>query len=145
MDIGRYCYSTEARFFRDSEVTIPIRWYRAHPDAMTFPTPHKFKMLGWEHSPHQREGLGEIYGAPALFSEGSTPPTALGQGLFGDLESFRQGSLFDPDLDVQRDRWGVAKDCSTVPDCFILLESTEPAIILLENNTPALPEICDEE
>lgn len=145
MDIGRYCYRTDARFFHDDPRTATIRWYIAPEGAKTFQARHCWSQLGWRTAPWLADDVGEVYGAPKTFSRGSTPPTATGQGVFGDEQSFVQGSTFDPEVNVERDRWGLAVQCTDLPDCFILLEDDEEMVVLMEDEEVMLPEICEEE
>lgn len=141
MDIGRTAYQRDSTFFTDDGRAIPIKWYRAPDTAAFFPFAHKWGSLYWYSFPWTATGVGENYGSAVTYSNGFTPPTALGTGFFGPAEYFRDGCKFDSTVDVPRDTWGLAKACA-VPDCFILLEPAYNPIMLLEDGRGFEPEIC---
>lgn len=89
-------YITLARFFRDSDEAIPIRWYRALPNAPTLPFPSAINSLNWDDEPWTRTGPGEVWGAPRVFSGRFAPEKATGKHQCGTPADFRDGEHFDP-------------------------------------------------
>jgi hypothetical protein len=135
MDVGRFCYSTEAQFFRDDPRTATIRWYRAADDAEFFPTAHKWGQLSWYTEPWAATGVGEVYGAKRVWSNGFTPPTATGQGHFGALEDFQLGAAFDASSSTPRDPWGLADACGGGDPGLLLQEPAYKPLILQEDGS----------
>jgi len=142
MDIGRFAYDTKVLFFRDSSVETTMHWYRAADDAKYFPQPHKWGSLLWYSRPWEATGVGEIYGEPRKFNNGFTPPTSRGQDYFGPLEFFQDGCPFDSGVNVPRDNWGLAKSCTDLADCFILVEGADQGVIEAEDGGYLQPEDC---
>lgn len=111
MDVGRFAYVRECKFFRDDPRTVRIRWYRALPDAKFFPGVHRFSQLSWYSRPWEATGAGETDDPPLKWSNGFTPPSATGRIPFGSLEEFRDGCKFDALNVTARDVWGIAIAC----------------------------------
>ena len=101
MEYLRRCYTTFARPFRDRlDITVPIVWYWAAPDAKVFPSHHHYGTLDKEPdlrlSP--RDQVGEVIGAPRAFRTGGAPwPEGLpGLRYCGTAEDFLRGAVYDP-------------------------------------------------
>jgi len=142
MDVARTATDRDCTFFNDDPRVGRIHWYRAPDDAKFFPTYHKWGHLCWYSYPWESSGVGEVYGTREQWNPGFTPPTVAGQHFCGPLEAFQEGCTFDPDVNVERDTWGVAKACADAPDCFILMEESYHPLILQEDGTGISPEGC---
>lgn len=132
-DLIRTCYSRPCKFFNNSDVEIPIRWYRAPAGAKVFPGPQKFNSLHWYAFPWHAEGTGEVYGGSVTYDNGSTPAGVTGQGFFGPAEYFRNGAPFNPGNVTPRLPSGPAVECVTCPGEFIADESGGCSILLEED------------
>lgn len=112
MDVARTCTDRDCQFFRDGGPVATIHWYRCAPDALNFPVAHKIPHLAWFTQPWTAEGVGEVYGSKETYNNGFTPPTSRGIDFYGPLEYFQLGAPFDPSVNVDRDPWGLATDCT---------------------------------
>lgn len=129
MDFGRFGYKRDCRFFRDDDRLIPIQWYVAPEGAEIFPDVHKFSQLGWYSAPWEATGIGESYDASVIRNRPVTPPTSQGKGYFGELADFQFGAAFNPDTEIERDVWGLAKACC---------EDCQPVLLMEGENKPPL-------
>jgi len=115
MDISRFATRHDAIFFRDSNIVIPIKWYRAPEGAKFFPVPHKWGHLSWYSRPWEATGVGEIYGAADRWFNGATPPGVTGEHFHGTLEDYENGCKFDPDHLTPRTPFGLPTECTGGP------------------------------
>jgi hypothetical protein len=141
MDICRTCTDRDCSFFKDDPTVATIHWYRAPSGAKVFPVAHKINHLNWYSQPWFAGGVGENYGTPEKWNNGFTPPTSTGQNYFGPIEYFQNGAPFDSSVTIPRDTWGLAIGCGT-PDCYILEEPDYNPLILQEDGTGILKELC---
>jgi len=68
----RSTHEAEARFYRDSDYTNLIRWYKTPADAPIHPHPGAFVSSNWENLPGHND-LGEQWSAPRKWSNGKAP------------------------------------------------------------------------
>ncbi len=136
MDIARFPADHPCRFFRDSDLEATLHWYPAPEGAQVFPSYHCFGVLSQQQRQWEAEGIGEVYGFPNRYNGGVIPPTAKGQMFFGTLNNFRKGCVFDPDVNVLRDDWGLAIECTGgEAEGFILQEPDSDPLITLEDES----------
>jgi len=108
VDFIRSGYRTTMRFFADSDLEIPVRWYRCQPGALPFPGYNRFASgnnsspapTDERFSPALWQGVGEVGGAPREYSKEPAPLWATGQKFCGTLEEFAGGCVFDPDFEM---------------------------------------------
>lgn len=98
VEMLRAGYVTRARFFRDSDREVPIRWYRCLPNAPTLGFPSAICSLNWDDEPWIRQGPGEVFGAPRPFDRGDPIPAAAGEHYCGTRDQHRNGESFNPAL-----------------------------------------------
>ena len=94
--MARRTYRTFARLFKDSDLQIPIRWYRVPPEWGTLGVPSPINSLDWNAVPWTKTGVGEVYGAPRTFVYGGPPAGGPFAHRCGTDEEFREGQAFDP-------------------------------------------------
>jgi hypothetical protein len=103
MDLLRSCYTASMRFFSDSDMTIPIRWFFCDPGAQVFPTHHRFCSSNWDSDRFGREGPGEVMPHPFQYNKGRGVGFFQGHDLIwgnlgthfcGPLEGFQEGVAF---------------------------------------------------
>lgn len=92
MDVLRACYRTRMRFFRDSDLEIPVTWYWCEEGALPFPGHTVFGSGNWATSRDDWVGPGEVGGAPRPFYDGHEPLNWVGN--FDEYVTF--GGLQDP-------------------------------------------------
>lgn len=110
VEYGRRPYSTDCRFFKDSDEVVRIKWYPALPDAGVLPFPSKITSLDWSSWPWLAEGVGEVFKpsrGPTLlgdrpFNHAQPIPYAKGIEPCQGAEVFAQGEEFDPDAPPQQ-------------------------------------------
>ena len=114
MDFLRHAQVGRMKFTQGSDVTTPVRWFRAAPDAKDFPTPHLFAATVWERlenpgdpeQPWQNTGIGDQSASNVRTGE---PGEANFHGLVGEdfcgpLRAFQQGARpSDPPLVLDDD------------------------------------------
>lgn len=103
MDLLRSCYSTDARLFRDSDVTTPITWYFVPEDRPFLPFPTCVSSRNWDDdrtdwpegksNPPGGSGteVGEVLGAPRRWRNGSDPIQYPGTRPLGTADEFARG------------------------------------------------------
>lgn len=101
MDIARRPYSTDARFFSDSEEVVRIRWYPVAEPVECLPFPSKVNSLDWSSHPYLARGVGEVYGVARPYNAAEAVPYARGLDPCKPAEVFANGEAFDPDAPPQ--------------------------------------------
>jgi hypothetical protein len=98
MDMLRSCYSTTMRFFPDSDLEIPVRWFFCDDNAKDFPAWTRFASGNWAPERSDWIGPGEVLDSPRPWADGSPPPFDgtvapgfTGQTFVGSLEAFGDG------------------------------------------------------
>lgn len=126
VDVGRTCGRTWIKPFTNSDIQVPIRWYRTQPGAKVFPG-LSFVALGyWAWRDYGWYGPGQAEDAPFTYDKGATPPTARGLGFCGTLDQFANGCEYDPNKPPMRvDAYGIAACC---PDAGPPLPPPPPPI-----------------
>lgn len=101
VDDIRRCYTTNVRFFKDSEIEIPIRWFFVDDDAKDIAIYTRFGSGNWASDKIDWPGPGEVLGAPRQWVDGSYPPFTGGrlpgfEGQFfkGPAEWFADGAPY---------------------------------------------------
>jgi len=133
MDVIRTASIRDCQFFRDSDITTPIKWYRAPAGALTFPATHRFGHLSWYSEPWKATGVGEVYASADRYFKGDTPAGVKGQTYFGLLSDFQQGATYDSSLDVPRTDFGLALACPSCLGDQIAMESGGCDAVLAED------------
>jgi len=89
----RWCYSSEWRLFRGSEVTTPGRYVRLPDNALHFPGFHNYGSALWRaNNGEDPPALGEVENFRRVFSDGQPRgPIPLGLPL-GDIQAFQDGA-----------------------------------------------------
>jgi len=81
------------RFFSDSDLEIPVIWYRARPDAKVLPFYNLFSSRNWDSAKGGvQTGVGEVIGASRPWNPGLAPPIFDGQNFCGPEGYFRDGA-----------------------------------------------------
>lgn len=111
MDVLRSCYRTEMKFWSNSDVAIPVRWYWCKPGAKVFPGHHRFGSGNWASKRENWPGVGEVLGVPRPWDRGEPLPLVTGQQQCGSLETFENGALFDGIEHTPRTNQGVPLCC----------------------------------
>jgi hypothetical protein len=73
VDLVRSCYTTTMRFFRDSNLEIPVTWYKCAPTAKAFPGYTRFASGNWASTKDAWQGPGEANFKPRPWSDGRPP------------------------------------------------------------------------
>lgn len=125
MDLLRSCYETEMRFWSDSSLSIPVRWFFADADAKIFPGHHRFASGNWASDRDNWPGPGEVLGAPRTWSNGNLIGNLPGRKFCGPRAAFEDGaSLADPALYAGEN--GVACCCKCVDCPCIAWSASQP-------------------
>ena len=108
----RSCYSTQARFFYDSDIQLPIIWYWAAADAPIFTGRHTFAPITFsERFTYENPGVGESPSASRPWYNGSLPMAAPSYAVDGSPSWFIQGQMTsDPGL--ERTDFGIPVNCA---------------------------------
>lgn len=123
MDYLRSCYSTTARFKAGDPHTSVIKWYWAPDGADKFPDRHSFGSLNWSDGSGAGNVVGEVVGAPRLWSNGAAPDGVLGANFCGTVAEFQNG--IDDFLPAPRPQWD-----NGLPTCCTI------AILCSKNDPP---------
>lgn len=108
----RSCYTTTARFFRNSDAETQIRYYFTAPDAPFVPNSGPFDSRNWESDPKGEGHLGEVVGAPREWCNGEPPGVfAPGYHLCGTAEQWSNGDALPPETPVELDGQGIPVCC----------------------------------
>lgn len=123
-------YVTPCRFFHDSDIEIPIRWYRCLPGAPVLGTESAISPLGWRKFPWTHTGVGEVFGAEWKYRAGIPIPAATGNHVCGTDGDFNNGAHYDPTLPPTIYRPdGLPLCCAPLPG-GIVLGGSSPAFSL---------------
>jgi hypothetical protein len=116
MYVLRSCYSTQARFFYDSDTTNNIIWYWCEAGAPAYTAGHHFAPITF--SDGRLDGglsVGEQPSQPRPWRNGSIPMAPPSGVLDGTPIQFQNGqSVEDPGL--ARTSFGIPLGCATVVD-----------------------------
>lgn len=118
--IGRYCYTTKMRPFRDSDLEVDIVWYPADPDAIVLPFPSvvtNLEEMVMERSLGIYAGwpVGEVPGALRPYNAQTVKPLT-GRGRYcGTPSMFRNGAYYDPDVNRPKRPDGLPLCCGEIP------------------------------
>ena len=98
VDIGRTPYRTLAHLYPDSDEVFEIEWYQARPEAPCLPYPSALNNLIWERDREEwlPTAVGEIYGAPRVYTRGAIKPLANGLHQCGTPADFAGRGVYDP-------------------------------------------------
>lgn len=99
--MARRPYSTDARFFKDSDQVVRIRWYPVTEPVEVLPFPSKINSLDWSSHPWLAEGVGEVYGEPRPYNGAKALPYAVGLTPCKPAAVFVEGEVLDPDAPPQ--------------------------------------------
>ena len=92
MDYLRSCYSTVARFDPAlPDELLDIHWYFTEPGATLLAGPTPFRSKRWWRLGADDGNLGEVGGAPCVYSKGVTPSPYPPQTPCGNPDDFRNG------------------------------------------------------
>jgi hypothetical protein len=120
-------YTTEIRPFRDSDVTVKIKWFRANVGAPTLPFASSIVSLNWNPFPETKTGPGEVYNVPRPFYHGRPVEGIPAGHVCGPPDWFRRGAPFDPSRPpTQYGPDGIATCCRPLLG-GVLLGGTAPA------------------
>jgi len=111
VEYGRRPYSTQCRFFSDSDEEVRIRWYPALPDAGTLPFPSKITSLDWSSWPWLASGVGEVFKA-------SRGPTLLGDRPYNGAQAIPYMHGIDPCKGSEVFKNGEPYDPSAPPQLY---------------------------
>lgn len=101
MDIARRPYSTDARFFKDSDTVTRVRWYPVAEPVEVLPFPSKINSLDWSSFPWLAEGVGEVFGPAREYNGAKALPYAVGLTPCQPASVFLEGEHYDPALPPQ--------------------------------------------
>jgi hypothetical protein len=142
--MARRPYTTACRFFKDSDIEIPIRWYPAKEPIEVLPFPSKINSLDWNSAPELASGVGEVYGSPREYNGAKVIDYAHGLTPCQPAEVFRDGEHYDQALPAQKyDEKGFPLCCLDrfVSTGGILLDGT--AVVNVIGNTFYGAYTCD--
>lgn len=114
-------YRTECRFWKDSDETATIRWYRALPNAPLLGQVSAITPLGWQPFPWMAKGVGEVFNAEKPFDRGNPIAAATGKKVCGTESDFAEGGVYDPNppfMNYNTD--GLAACCAPKPGAILL-------------------------
>jgi hypothetical protein len=114
MDLVRSCYTSTMRFFSDSDVEIPVRWFFCDSNAKVFPHVHRFGSSNWDPSVSTFSGPGEVKRGSPQWSNGALVPGMLGQLFCGPLAVYQAGAVY-PGVPLNADSSGLCMCCGSVP------------------------------
>jgi hypothetical protein len=133
MSFSRFTFRTQYKVFNDSDQTVTLRWFFAHPDAKTFPYPHMFSDLRYERLPEQRTGLGQVYGAGIVPTKIPRPPGLLGQEFHGDPAKFLTGTDSGPKgPEWNRDALGQIPACRGPAPVGLTVKLLDGSVVILD-------------
>lgn len=95
VDMARRPYTTDARFFLDSDQVVKIRWYPVAEPVECLDLPSKISSLDWCSHPWIAEGVGEVYGAARPYNGRKALPYARDLTPCEPAEVFRFGEPLD--------------------------------------------------
>lgn len=99
MDLLRSCYKTQMSFFNDDPTPCDVTWFFCQEGAPPFPYYHRFASANWNSDKDPYLGLGEVYGAPRIYSKLPIPVELDGNHFCGPLEVYTDGQpIADPHL-----------------------------------------------
>lgn len=96
VDMARRPYTTRVRPFRNSDITVKIRWYPARPEDGTLPHTSRICSLDWVTHPETAEGVGEVYGAARSFNRAKPIPGPKRTHVCGTRQEHEIGGIYDP-------------------------------------------------
>lgn len=96
VDIARRPYTTVARFFRNSDQEVKVKWVKADPARGTFPGVSKICSLDWVSHPETAEGVGEVFGKSRSYNGANGFGPIRGNHFCGTLDEHRNGEVLDP-------------------------------------------------
>lgn len=96
VDMGRRPYSTMAKFFKDSDQAVKIKWYKADDDAPVLGFPSSINSLDMRTYPWMPYPLGEVFGAERTYNAQWTPPAETDYQVCGTEEQFIHGATYNP-------------------------------------------------
>jgi len=133
----RSCYTTTARFFRDTDAETTIRWFFCGEDAPFVPNSGPFDSRNWESDPKGQGHLGEVQGAPREYYRGDAPIQFGPDHHFcGSGEQWVNGERLPPDDPVPLDGAGVPLCCQAPPGQLPVW----PLLWLRPEELPAAPD-----
>lgn len=99
--MARRPYSTDARFFSDSDLEAKIVWYPVAEPVECLPFPSRVNSLDWHSQPWRAAGVGEVFGAPRVYNGRKALPYAVGLTPCKPAETFTDGEPLDPSAPAQ--------------------------------------------
>lgn len=101
------------RFFSDSDVTVPVIWYRCAPWARPMPFPHAFGNTFFYTEEERYNGaIGEVPD-DRQWRNGARRLGAMGQGVCGARSRWTVGLVRGENPQpVERNRWGLPVCCN---------------------------------
>ncbi len=94
MDLGHYGFDCKMRFFEDSDLAINVRWYEASPDALWFPTWHRFGNGDLASVKANWPGIGQVLGTRRYVKRPASPPNVTGKFFVGSIEQYQFGTQY---------------------------------------------------
>lgn len=91
MDLVRSTYRTLAQLGDGQDSRVILDWHRADPGAPTFPIPHLYGSLNWVGNEPVVGDVGEVVGAPRLWTEGAPFGWPLPDHFCGTEEQWEEG------------------------------------------------------
>jgi hypothetical protein len=135
----RSCYSTQARFFYDADIEVPIVWYFADPSAPRFSGRHSFAPITFsERASWANPGVGESVSASRPWRDGSIPLASTTNIADGEARWYEVGQMTtDPGL--LRTPFGIPVNCAGPPvGAYCLLTVAQDYNFLLRRPSGAL-------
>lgn len=118
----RKCYQTDCRFYTESDVTATIQWFFVDgTDFVDYDTP--FRSTIWNTAddlPLDPDGLGEVYGAQKLSTNGNNPGSQGSGKAIGTQDMWEKGEPLPPDPPTPLDITGDCVGCkgTLIPRCI---------------------------
>lgn len=121
MDLLRACYTTEMRFWKDNNLSVPIQWFFCDENAKDFPAHQLFGSGNWASPYGAWKGPGEVEDVPRPFFSGVNPGLS-GQKFCGPLKGFTEGTTF-PGIPLHANGAGLTPCCrpDIIPPCNVIV------------------------
>lgn len=125
VDLARSCYSTQMQFYDDPTQLCTVDWYFVDEETPFIPYPTPFHSRIWDNDIVGYQGIGEVYGAPRVYSKGFPIASVTGQGPpCGTADQWLNGQPAPPVVPVPVDVFGTPLCCNRKGPPFVIYSCT---------------------
>ena len=116
VDYARVCRLNRAKFWQDSDETLPIRWYRVPNTTPAVPFPHAFGIRDFDFDKKFPEnptpGTAGVFAKPYTYDKGARPVLWQGGGsVCGPMSAWQDGGLTGVDTPLTWTTWEFSTCC----------------------------------